>query len=160
MIASILATVAQSAETVERIDTPGVDWWALAPILVMIGGAMVLLVLDALSLKKAGPTVHTLFTVVVAVLTSMLFGLAPALRATRQDLTDSLKDGAGGASSGGGRQRFRNGLVVAERAIAFALLVGAGLLVKNLLLLTARDAGIRTDRIVSFVRSISLCFAG
>ena len=66
MIAAVVATVTQSTETVERIATPGVDWWALAPILVMIGGAMVLLVLDALSLKKPGPTIHTLFTVLVA----------------------------------------------------------------------------------------------
>jgi NADH-quinone oxidoreductase subunit N len=66
VIASFVATLAQGADAVERIDTPTIDWWALSPILVMIGGAMVLLVLDALSLKKAGPTIHTLFTVLVA----------------------------------------------------------------------------------------------
>src|SRR5690606_32557357 len=60
------ATLAQAGDVIERIDTPSVDWFALSPILVMIAGAMALLVLDALSLRKAGPTVHTLFTVVVS----------------------------------------------------------------------------------------------
>ena len=61
-----------------------------------------------------------------------LFSLAPALRALRVDLTDSLKDGAQSASSGGGRQRFRNALVVVEMALAVVLLVGAGLMLRSL----------------------------
>ena len=68
----------------------------------------------------------------VAVVTSVVFSLAPALRALRVDLTDSLKDGAQGASSGGGRQRFRNALVVVEMALAVVLLVGAGLMLRSL----------------------------
>src|SRR5262249_49659422 len=59
------------------------------------------------------------------------------------------REGDTRTGSGAGR-RFGNGLVVAEIAMAFALLVGAGLLVKNLVLLRNRDAGIRTDRIVAF----------
>ena len=62
----------------------------------------------------------------------MLFSLAPALRALRLDLTDSLKDGGQSASSGGARQRFRNALVVAEMALAVVLLVGAGLMLRSL----------------------------
>jgi putative ABC transport system permease protein len=73
-----------------------------------------------------------LFTAVVALLTSLAFGLAPALRAARVDLTDSLKDGAQGASSGFARQRFRSGLVIAEMALAVVLLVGAGLMLRSL----------------------------
>jgi len=72
------------------------------------------------------------FTVVVALLTSMLFSLAPALRTLRLDLTDSLKDGGQSASSGGSRQRFRNGLVVVEMALAVVLLIGAGLMLRSL----------------------------
>ena len=64
-------------------------------------------------------------------------------------MTGAVREGDTRTSSAGGR-RLGNGLVVAEIAIAFALLVGAGLLVKNLMLLSARDAGMRTDRIVSF----------
>jgi putative ABC transport system permease protein len=73
-----------------------------------------------------------LFTAVVALLTSLAFGLAPALRAARVDLTDSLKDGAQGASSGFARQRFRSGLVIVEMALAVVLLVGAGLMLRSL----------------------------
>jgi len=62
----------------------------------------------------------------------VLFSLAPALRALRIDLTDSLKDGGQSASSGGARQRFRNGLVVAQMALAVLLLVGAGLMLRSL----------------------------
>ena len=73
-----------------------------------------------------------LFTAAVAVVTSVIFSLAPAIRALRVDLTDSLKDGAQGASSGGARQRFRNALVVVEMALAVVLLVGAGLMLRSL----------------------------
>ena len=74
-----------------------------------------------------------LFTAVVALFTSVAFSLAPgAARAARSTLTDSLKDGAQGASSGGARQRFRNALVVVEMALAVVLLVGAGLMLRSL----------------------------
>ena len=73
-----------------------------------------------------------LFTVFVAIATSILFSLAPALRALRSDLTDSLKDGGQNASTGGSRQRFRNALVVVEMALAVVLLVGAGLTLRSL----------------------------
>ena len=72
------------------------------------------------------------FTAAAALLTSVIFGLAPALRALRIDLVDSLKDGGQGASSGGSRQRFRNALVVVEMALAVVLLVGAGLMLRSL----------------------------
>jgi putative ABC transport system permease protein len=72
------------------------------------------------------------FTFAAALVTSLIFGLAPALRALRVDLVDSLKDGGQGASSGGARQRFRNALVVVEMALAVVLLVGAGLMLRSL----------------------------
>jgi len=73
-----------------------------------------------------------IFTAVVALFTSVLFSLAPAFRALRIDLTDSLKDGGQSVSSGGARQRFRNGLVVVQMALAVLLLVGAGLMLRSL----------------------------
>jgi putative ABC transport system permease protein len=85
--------------------------------------------------RVAGSTVDLqvlFFTTVVALVTSVAFSLAPAMRALRIDLTDSLKDGAQGASSGGARQRFRNALVVVEMALAAVLLVGAGLMLRSL----------------------------
>ena len=72
------------------------------------------------------------FTALVAFATSIIFSLAPALRAIRIDLTDSLKDGSQSVSGGGARQRFRNGLVVVEMALAVVLLVGAGLMLRSL----------------------------
>ncbi|HET7216829.1 MAG TPA: ABC transporter permease [Vicinamibacterales bacterium] len=72
------------------------------------------------------------FTAAVALLTSVLFGLAPALRARRVDLTDSLKDGGQSSSSSGARQRFRSALVVVEMALAVVLLVGAGLMLRSI----------------------------
>ena len=89
------------------------------------------------------------FTVAISILVGVFCGVWPLLRLRPRDLTGAVREGDTRTASAGGR-RLGNGLVVAEIAIAFALLVGAGLLVKNLLLLTARDAGIRTDRIVSF----------
>jgi putative ABC transport system permease protein len=73
-----------------------------------------------------------LFTALVAIATSVAFSLVPAVRALRVNLTDSLKDGAQGASSGGSRQRFRHTLVVVEMALAVVLLVGAGLMLRSL----------------------------
>ena len=71
------------------------------------------------------------FTAIVALLTSIVFSLVPALRARRVDLNDSLKDGQT-TSGGGARQRFRNALVVVEMALAVVLLVGAGLMLRSL----------------------------
>ena len=73
-----------------------------------------------------------IFTAAVALLTSVLFSLAPALRALGADLTDALKEGGQNASTGAGRQRFRGALVVVEMALAVALLVGAGLTLRSL----------------------------
>ncbi|MBX9601827.1 MAG: ABC transporter permease [Bryobacteraceae bacterium] len=71
------------------------------------------------------------FTLGVATLASLLFGLAPALRASRPDVVVALKDESG-ASAGAGKARLRNGLVVAQVAMSVLLLVFAGLLLKSL----------------------------
>ena len=89
------------------------------------------------------------FTAVISLVVGVFCGVWPLLRLRPRDLTGAVREGDTRTASAGGR-RIGNGLVVAEIAIAFALLVGAGLLVKNLMLLSARDAGMRTDRIVAF----------
>ena len=89
------------------------------------------------------------FAAVTTLVVGVVCGVWPLLRLRQRDLTGAVREGDTRTSSAGGRH-LGNGLVVAEIAIAFALLVGAGLLVKNLMLLSARDAGMRTDRIVSF----------
>ena len=94
------------------------------------------------------------FTAIVAVMTSIVFSLAPALRALRIDLTESLKDGAQGASSGGARQRFRSGLVVFEMALAVVLLVGAGLMLRSLWSLQHVPLGLDPSRVLTMRLSL------
>jgi putative ABC transport system permease protein len=65
----------------------------------------------------------------------------------------AIREGDTPTSSGG--SSFGNGIVIAETALAFALLVGAGLMVKNLVLLERRDAGIRTDHVIAFDLTLS-----
>ena len=89
------------------------------------------------------------FAAIVSVAVGVFCGLWPLILLRTGQLASAVRDDDTRTGTGGGR-RFGNALVVAEIALAFALLVGAGLLVKNLLLLRARDAGIRTDRIVAF----------
>ena len=67
------------------------------------------------------------FTLVAAVLSGILAGLAPAWQCSRPNLTDALKEGGRGGSAGGARHRLRNILVAAEIALAVVLLGGAGL---------------------------------
>jgi predicted permease len=81
-----------------------------------------------------------LFALGASLLTSLLCGLAPALRASRVDLTEALKD-MGRSSESRVRHAFRNLLVAAELALAFVLVVGAGLLGKSFLRLMDIDPG-------------------
>ena len=89
------------------------------------------------------------FTAVISIVVGVVCGLSPLLRMRLKTLTAALREGDTRTGSGGGAT-FGNGLVVAEIALAFALLVGAGLMVKNLLLLERRDAGIVTDHVIAF----------
>ena len=94
------------------------------------------------------------FTAILAFLTSIVFSLAPALRAMRLDLTDSLKDGSQSSSSGGARQRFRNGLVIVEMALAVVLLTGAGLMLRTLWSLQRVDLGFDASNVLTMRLSL------
>lgn len=72
------------------------------------------------------------FTFAVAVLTGVLFGLAPAMAAARSQLVEALKDSSRGSTAGPGRQRFRQAMVAAEVAAALILLASAGLMIESL----------------------------
>ena len=89
------------------------------------------------------------FTAAISIVVGVVCGLSPLLRMRLKTLTSALREGDTRTGSGGGAT-FGNGLVVAEIAVAFALLVGAGLMVKNLMLLERRDAGIVTDHVIAF----------
>jgi putative ABC transport system permease protein len=87
------------------------------------------------------------FTGCVAILTSLMFGLAPALTATRLNVVDVLKQGGRGVSSGRGRG-LRNALVAAEMAMSLVLLVSASLLVQSIAHLQHQSLGIRQDHLL------------
>jgi putative ABC transport system permease protein len=71
------------------------------------------------------------FAFVLSVATGLIFGLAPALQATKPDLASAMKEGGRGSSGDTGRRRLRSALVVVEVALAFILLAGGGLLVRS-----------------------------
>ena len=91
-----------------------------------------------------------LFALLVSIGTALLFGLLPAMQASRPDLNDSLKEAGRGRSAGSQRQRARSVVVLVEIALAMVLLSGAGLLINSFIRLQAVDAGFRMDRLVSF----------
>ena len=69
------------------------------------------------------------FTFLICIVTGAVFGIVPALYATKTNLNESLKEGEGRASAGAGRARLRQGLVIGELALSLVLLTGAGLLI-------------------------------
>jgi putative ABC transport system permease protein len=90
------------------------------------------------------------FTVAVATLTGALFGIAPALQASRVDLGEALKSAARGTSAHRRSGRVRGALVVVETAVAVVLLVGAGLLTRSLVHMMDVDPGFRPAQVVVF----------
>ncbi len=91
-----------------------------------------------------------LFTAAVSILSGVFFGLMPALRATDVSLQESLKEGARAGESRGGL-RLRDTLVVAQFAMAFALLVGAALMIETLWNLRGVDMGFRPDHLLTML---------
>lgn len=89
-----------------------------------------------------------LFALALSALTGILFGFAPALGATRIDLVASLKEGARG-SIGGSRKNLRATLVVAEVALAFVLLSGAGLLIRSFFRMQNADLGFDSTNVLT-----------
>ena len=81
-----------------------------------------------------------LFTLAISTLTGIVFGIAPALHASRPDPGNMLKDGTRGVSHGG-RNRMRSALIISEVALSLMLLVGAGLLIHSFWRLLHTDAG-------------------
>jgi predicted permease len=111
-------------------------YWALGAI-VAFGPTKDVLRLDQVSLNDQALG----FTLGLALLTSLVFGLIPALRTSKPDLLTSLKEGARGSFGGRRGHRIFRSLVVAEVALSMILLVGAGLLIRSFALLQAVELG-------------------
>jgi putative ABC transport system permease protein len=90
-----------------------------------------------------------LFTFGISILTGVLFGLAPALQASKPDLSESLKEGGRSGADGAARNRVRSILVVSEVALSLVLLVGSGLLVRSFLLLRETDTGFNQENVLT-----------
>lgn len=133
---------------------------ATAGLALAVGGSQVLLRLSPTApppqLEGAATGTHAgvggvvlLFTVLVAVSTGILFGLAPAFSASNPNMNESLKESGRGSTAGAKHHRLRDGLVVCEFALALALLVGAGVMIKALAHLRGVDLGFNPDHLLS-----------
>ncbi len=124
----------------------GFAWWGIHA-LVMISPR------DLVYIQDVGINLRVLgWTMAVSLVTGIVFGLAPALEATRLNLNDALKEGgkgSGGQSSRSGR--LRSALVVAEVALALVLLVSAGLLVKSFARLQKVERGFDSENVLTMV---------
>ncbi|HEX9919736.1 MAG TPA: ABC transporter permease, partial [Pyrinomonadaceae bacterium] len=88
------------------------------------------------------------FTLGISILTGIVFGLAPALQATKTDFNESLKDGGRGSATSFGRNRLRGALVVAEVAISLTLLIGAGLMIKSFYEMLNVEPGFKPESVL------------
>jgi predicted permease len=132
-------------------------------VLAIVGGVMglglasvalrVLTSVDPASLPPVAPVRLDLtviaFTLVLAIATTLLFGLAPALRTRRVDLVESLREGGHNATVGSRRLRLRGALVAVEVALAVVLVIGAGLMIRTLAALAEIDLGFNPDRVLT-----------
>jgi putative ABC transport system permease protein len=88
------------------------------------------------------------FTFGVSLLTGLLFGLIPALQASKPDLNDALKEGSRG-STGGRSGMFRNVFVIAEVSLALVLLIGAGLMIRSFARLQSVETGFNAESVLT-----------
>jgi putative ABC transport system permease protein len=119
------ALVALSPESIPRAETVTLDGWVV------------------------------LFLLGLTVLTSIGFGLAPALQASAVNLSDTLKETGRGSSDGMQRNRLRSFLVASEFALALMLLIGAGLMVRSFFALQSVDPGFNPHNVLSMVVSVA-----
>jgi predicted permease len=102
-------------------------------------------------LVRAEPDLRImLFALGLTFITGIIFGLVPALRASRPDPWTTLKDTIGSVAGAGGSLFLRKGLVTAQVALSFLLLFGAGLFVRSLQNLKTTDTGVVLDNLITF----------
>ncbi len=111
---------------------------------------------NIMNVARVGVDSHVLlFSLAVSVATGILFGLAPALAATRLDLVERLKETPQVTGAGSRRGLLRGALVVAEISLALVLLIGAGLLVKSFYRVLSIDPGFAPERILTLNLSLT-----
>jgi len=111
--------ISRLPETLPRLDEIGLDWQVVA------------------------------FAIILAVLTGVVCGLAPAFAALRTSVNDTLKEGGRTGSAGSGHARLRSALVIGEIAVALVLLVASGLLLRSFEKMRAVDLGFRPDHVLA-----------
>jgi putative ABC transport system permease protein len=94
-------------------------------------------------------TTVLLFALGASLVAAVAFGLAPAFQAAGANLSSALKEGSSGAGEGKGRRRLRRALVVAETALSFVLLIGAGLLARSFLRLQEAPIGFQPSGVLT-----------
>ncbi len=174
-VANLLLTRASSRQKEVAVRTAlGARWQQIvrqllteSVLIALAGGALGLLIaragLDVMRAVNPGniPRLEVIaidgwvlaFTFAVSILTGIIFGLAPALRAVKVDLNNTLKAGGRSTQGDGGfnssRRRLRNVLVVAEVALSLMLLIGAGLLIRSFVRLQSVSPGFNPENVVS-----------
>ena len=119
-------------------------------VLVALGGA------DIPRSETIGVDAHVLlFALATSILTGIAFGLAPALRTSKLNVSESLKEGERGSSEGIRRNRLRSLLVASEFALALMLLAGAGLMIRSFVALENIDPGFDPHNVLSMVVSVA-----
>jgi putative ABC transport system permease protein len=108
--------------------------------------------LDAIAIDPAVLS----FAVAAGMLTAVLCGIVPALRASRTDVMEVLRQSGGRASGLRGGRRLRSGVVIAEVALSFVLLIGAGLMVRSFIALGRMDPGFDPENVLTFVAQAPL----
>jgi predicted permease len=167
---------ARSGEMAVRLAIGGTRWQLLRQLLtesVLLGSlgglaglGVALLTLRGMSaimpqqasstfLPQLDPTVIG-FTALLALVTSVLFGLFPALHGTRPDLIATIREQGGQSSGGRAAARWRTALATAQIGLALALLASAGLFTKSLMNVTRLDLGVRVDDVATFAVSPEL----
>jgi putative ABC transport system permease protein len=133
-------------------------------VIAVLGGAAGLLLGSALlrmvtaAMPVTFPTVQTVgldpfvlgFTALLSLGSVLLFGIAPAVEASRADPQQALHESSRSATHGSRTRRFRNGLIIAEMALAASLLAGAGLLIKSFSHLQHQDFGLEAEHLLTF----------
>ncbi|MBV9500635.1 MAG: ABC transporter permease [Acidobacteriaceae bacterium] len=132
---------------------------ALAGLLLALWGTKVLVKLSPAYIPRVETVAidaHVLlFLLGVTLLTAIVFGLAPAMHATAGDLNGALKEGGRGESDSIRRNRLRSFLVASEFALAFMLLIGAGLMIRSFFALQSIDPGFNPHNVLSMIVSVS-----